>query len=144
MMMMISGFRAVSAPLLSALPIERPNVFIYSCDGRQKNFHVIDVRQWQYFKCEQAREGEIYLLCYKYTLIFLGLVCFEILPLSYINDVDFPGLPFHKYICCIYLCNVALHQDLTTGSDGASGAMNWAIKRTPRYEWAHFSSPRSQ
>ena len=45
MMMMISGFRA----LCLLAPIERPNVFIFLLRW-QKNFHVIDVRQWQYFK----------------------------------------------------------------------------------------------
>ena len=53
-MMMISGFRAPLSPL--SLPPSNGRTYSYSCDGRQKNFHVIDVRQWQYFN-NNANEG---------------------------------------------------------------------------------------
>ena len=46
-MMMISGFRAL--PPLSPLP-SNGRMYSYSSLRWQKNFHVIDVRQWQYFK----------------------------------------------------------------------------------------------
>ena len=64
-------------------------------------------------------------------------VCYEILQQSHINDACHPAKIFVPSICVMWSSFARL---LTTGRDCALLAMNWAIKRSPRYEWAHLIS----
>ena len=91
---------ASCASLPSSPESERPNVFIFVRWQTQKNFHVIDVRQWQYFNAG----------------------------------------PHEKYICYIYLMWSSVR--FVYHRQRWRFAMNWAIKRKPCYEWAHFGSPQ--